>query len=118
MSIASHAGRLRRIAGARGTQIGDWMAAVYEVDRQYRAKQALDRSAQEPGGVAPPMAETAPAHETPSSQLASAAAKPISPARPVWGPDNRPGVHDVLTWEEVMRLPWIEGEESILVRSP
>ena len=106
--------------------VDEWMAAVYEIDRWQRAALALARFAQELvsvapplalGGVAPPLADAAPVPDAPSHQHAAAVAAPL-PGRPVWGPDNRPGVHDVLTWEEVMRLPWIEGEESILVRSP
>ena len=115
--------------------VDEWMAAVYEIDRWQRAALALARFAQELvsvapplalggvapplalGGVAPPLADAAPVPDAPSHQHAAADAAPL-PGRPVWGPDNRPGVHDVLTWEEVMRLPWIEGEESILVRSP
>ena len=34
-------------------------------------------------------------------------AAPQPPGRPVWGPDNRPGVHDVFTWDQVLQLEWI-----------
>jgi hypothetical protein len=27
----------------------------------------------------------------------------------VWSKDVRPGPHDVLTWEEAMRVPWLNG---------
>ncbi len=27
----------------------------------------------------------------------------------VWTKDVRPGPHDVLTWEEAMRVPWLNG---------
>jgi hypothetical protein len=49
-------------------------------------------------------------HVAPPSQ------PPPRPPEPRWTKDNRPGPHDVLSWEEAMQVPWVdssaEDEES------
>jgi hypothetical protein len=71
---------------------------------------ALVAYAQELAGTEPPSSEQVRDEQT--LPRASPLAAPLSPSRPIWGGNNRPGVHDVLTWEEVMRIPWINGNES------
>ncbi len=34
---------------------------------------------------------------------------PPPPPRPRWTKDIRPGPHDVLTWEEVLQVPWVDS---------
>ncbi len=33
-------------------------------------------------------------------------------SRPVWSETLRPGPHDILTWDEVRQVPWIEGSAA------
>jgi hypothetical protein len=40
------------------------------------------------------------------------ATSPPEHSRFVWSKKVRPGPNDVLTWEEAMRVPWIEGNEK------
>jgi hypothetical protein len=101
--------RLERTSGAKDD---GWLKAVYALDRERRAALALAKFAQELAGVEPPALE--PVRDEPPPPRAHPFAAPPPPRRPVWGPNNRPGPHDVLTWEEVMQVPWIEGEDSIL----
>jgi hypothetical protein len=112
VSEAVHARRLRRMERTRGAKDNEWLTALREIDRQQRAALALVKFAQALAGLPPP-APVPPREETSPCVEPVAAPPPQNRAR-VWGPNNRPGVHDVLTWEEVMRLPWIEGDESVL----
>jgi hypothetical protein len=34
---------------------------------------------------------------------------PPRPPKPRWTKDNRPGPHDVLSWEEAMQVPWVDS---------
>ena len=34
---------------------------------------------------------------------------PSRPPKPRWTKDNRPGPHDVLSWEEAMQVPWVDS---------
>jgi hypothetical protein len=105
VSAAGNDRRLHRMEGTSGTQLDDWVAAVREIDREQRAAMALARFAQELAGVErlpqEPLRDESPPPRAPQ------VAAPPPPGRPVWGPDNRPGVHDVLTWEEAMRYFWL-----------
>ncbi len=35
--------------------------------------------------------------------------RPPPPPKPRWTKDIRPGPHDVLTWEEVLQVPWVDS---------
>lgn len=120
MSIENHARRLARIAEKGWTKDNSLMSLVVGAERlekRRRAALALVAFAQELAGVEAPTVAPEPVREEPMRggpppPSARPFAAPSLPSRPVWGPDNRPGPHDVLTWEEVMRLPWINGNES------
>ena len=37
---------------------------------------------------------------------------PPQPPKPRWTKDIRPGPHDVLTWDEVLQVPWVNEMEE------
>lgn len=43
---------------------------------------------------------------------ARAAPPPRRDSRRIWSETVRPGPHDVLTWDEAMRVPWLDANES------
>jgi hypothetical protein len=58
-----------------------------------------------------PMVRPAPRPEPPEET-----ARPNPPVRPrarsnerIWSTTVRPGPHDLLSWDEVMKVPWIDG---------
>jgi len=103
----------RTVDGERGKDNG-FLTAVRELDRERRAVRAVAAFARHLAGTdtLPPTA--------PQVLLGDAAAEvpppaPVVPSRPavrVWTKDIRPGPHDVLTWEEAMTVPWIDGSEE------
>jgi hypothetical protein len=126
MTISSHDRRLVRLEEKGWAKDNSLMRVVVGAERlrkrRRRAALALAAFAQDLAGVEPPAVvpepprdepvRGTPMRDAPPPPSARPFAAPPPPSRPVWGPDNRPGPHDVLTWEEVMRLPWINGNES------
>ena len=111
MSHAGNARLLRRLAQERGTVLDPWTEEVYATDRNFRAVWGLTGLARALAGtdkkraasLAPPPADNEMKTESRVHHV------PARTHRPVWSEVVRPGPHDVLTWEEAMRIPWIEG---------
>ncbi len=49
-----------------------------------------------------------------TAQSAPPIASPPSPPKPRWTKIRRPGPFDVLTWDEIMTVPWVEGDDHLL----
>jgi hypothetical protein len=115
MKIGQHGRRLEGLERSAGAARGGWFAAVYRLDRERRAALALARFAQTLAGTEkpPPVEPSTEPSSEPSPGL-SAAPRVLPPCRGprAWGKDNRPGPHDVLTWEEVLRLPWLDANAA------
>jgi hypothetical protein len=107
VSAAANERRLRRIEGTSGTQLDEWVAAVHAIDRERRAALTLAKLAQDLVEIEPPSREPV-REESPPSPDHPPVPPPRSGRRP-WGPGNRPGVHDVLTPEQVLQLEWIDS---------
>lgn len=103
MRLESHA---RRIAGVERRDVPkapSWMEELYAMDREERAVRAVTKFAQELAGFPPPppvQVETFPVEPPPPP--------PPPVHKPRWTMDNRPGPHDLLTWEEALQVPWYD----------
>jgi len=106
MTISSHDRRLVRLEEKGWAKDNSLMRVVVGAERLRKRRRRAALAGVEPPAVVPEPLRDEPVRGTPMRDALP------PPSRPVWGPDNRPGPHDVLTWEEVMRLPWINGNES------
>ena len=116
----SHTSNRRALLGLkqqRGLARNPFIEAVYAVDREWRRKrqaamtmadfaQAL-AGTEEMRAAARLMSST---NDTTESAPRVAPAAPRSPQR-AWSKTVRPGPHDVLSWDEVRRVPWIGWNE-------
>jgi hypothetical protein len=123
MTHATNSRALARLESKKGSKESSLSRLVGMIEQgteeRRRAVLALVAYAQELAGVEPPAAAPEPLRDEPPAPCADPVAAPPPPSRaPVWGGDRRPGPHDVLTWEEVMRVPWVEGEAAIAGNSP
>lgn len=114
MSIEGHDRRLLRVAKKGWAHDNSLVRMVFAIHREKSAALTLVKFAQVLAGTDQRPETPKPVREEPRLPPDHPFAAPSPPSRPAWGPNNRPGVHDVLTWEEAMRLPWIEGEDSVL----
>lgn len=105
MSIDSHARRLNKLEPEPPSEADVWRAAVYEIDRWQRAAVAMVAFAQALAGApdpAPTICPPARDAEPPPSERPRHAPRPPPPPR-------RPAPYEIVTWEEAMRLPWLDG---------
>ncbi len=110
MTAGGHDRRLRTVARKLAPPKRDvWKEAVYEIDRRDRAVRALVAFALNLAGTdklpsrAPVGGGNAPQHvPAPPPRI-----PPPTRGR-VWTKDIRPGPHDVLTLEEVLKVPWVD----------
>lgn len=113
MSQARNARRLRRLEGGGGTSVGAQIAAINAAyGREVTAALTLVAFAKALAGpdqaaraVGDADAASLPELERPAADVT--APPPRAPASR-WTASFRPGPHDVLTWEEAMRVPWID----------
>jgi hypothetical protein len=64
-------------------------------------------------GEKTPQARPAPTPAAqPSPKQPSSEQPSRSGGRRVWTKDVRPGPHDILTWEEILDIPWIDGTDD------
>lgn len=103
MRIESHARRIGRVERRDAPKAPSWMEELYAMDREERAVRAVTKFAQELAGFPPP---------PPPVQVETFRIEALPPPPPVhrprWTKDIRPGPHDVLTWDEVLQVPWME----------
>ena len=110
MSHRSNARALERLEKAYEAQRGGHAEVVHEADCLHRALLGITKFTRELAGT----------YEPPTLALGNYAGEgplapqpqprpPLQPAGRVWTKDIRPGPHDVLTWQEVQRVPWIDG---------
>ena len=110
MSHASNRRALHRLKQQRGLARNPYVEAVYETDRLFRAVEGITGFARMLAG----MEERRVASVTPVSvdNVTETAPRVDHPPprshRAVWSETVRPGPHDVLTWDEAMRIPWLD----------
>lgn len=118
MSLARNARRLRRLESKSGSRmtLGAWLelhngafareqhAAVLMAEFA-RALAGTDKAA-----VAPPVS---PSSDDATALVPQSASSQSRNNQRIWTDVIRPGPHDVLTWEEAMRVPWIEGDSEV-----
>lgn len=118
MSRAGNGRRLGRLEQSEGgeTSLGAWMETVEEMAREQQAALILAKFAQELAGTEERRAAL---HAASRREAVTETAVPVGPPRlpqshgRVWSDVVRPGPHDVLTWEEAMRVPWLDGSARI-----
>ncbi len=110
MTGAGHGRRLRTLVRKNAPPPrNEWMEALYENARVEDAVRAMVAFALHLAGtdklpsLVPTGGGNAPLHvsDPPPRQ-------PPLGQKPRWTKDNRPGPHDVLTWEEAMQVPWYD----------
>jgi hypothetical protein len=88
-----------------------WTEEVYATDRLFRSVEGITGFARMLAGTdkrpAPSPAPTSADNEMKIESRVHHV--PARTHRPVWSEVVRPSSHDVLTWDEAMRVPWIEG---------
>ena len=108
--MSTHGRRLQVLDKAgqeTGTSI--WLRAVAEITREKEAAVAIARFAVNLAGMPlPPLPPSPPL--APDAVVATPV--PRVPQGRKWTKDIRPGRHDILTWEEAMQVPWIDGTAS------
>ena len=116
MSIVGHRRRLERLELRSGSKRAPWVEAVYEAEREVQATRKAVAALVEFALVLAGTDKIRPAAlVAPSGDRSIQATPTVIPAPPPrtrrWGrrEDTRPGPHDVLTWDEAIRVPWIEG---------
>ncbi len=108
-ALARRVGRLKgRPRQGKATTGNDWVQAAYEVDREKRATLALVAFAQALAGTVKVEAPLSPVCDGAMEAEPPAPAPPPRGAARVWSQTVRPGPHDVLTWDEAMRVPWLQ----------
>jgi hypothetical protein len=111
VSLASQRRRLQRLEKVSGPKEPTLEQVVMEVERPYAAARSVTAFARALAGTdrlqAPPVSPSlvSKLEENPSPVRLA----PSPKTRPAWTKDVRPGPHDVLTWEEAMQVPWIDG---------
>ncbi|MBS0518305.1 MAG: hypothetical protein JSR90_06405 [Proteobacteria bacterium] len=111
MSQARNARRLRRLEGGGATSVGAQIAAINAAyGRELTAALALAAFAQAlAGSDRAARADDAGATSMPeAARPATVVTAPLRAPASRWTTSFRPGPHDVLTWEEAMRVPWID----------
>jgi hypothetical protein len=106
----SNHGRRLNVLDKIGREKGGspWLRAVTELAREQDATLAIAQFAVELAGL--PLPPPPPPPLAPEAVVATPA--PRVPQGRKWTMDIRPGPHDLLTWEEAMQVPWIDGTES------
>ncbi len=113
MSQATHRrllGQFKREVGKSGRS--DWMTALLEMQRKDKAVLALVAFARDLAGTAqppPPAPQPMPPPADKNIAALEAPALPQRPPPPRWTTEIRPGPHDLLSWEEAMRVPWLDS---------
>ena len=118
MKTGGHGRRLDGLEQRAGAPDGGWFAAVHRLDRERCAALALAQFAQALAGTEkpPPVRDdTPPPVELLAGPPAELSAPPPRRGPRVWDKNNRPGPHDVLTWDEVLRIPWLDANQSAAV---
>lgn len=113
MSIEGHDRRLIRVAEKGWAKDNSLASIVYAIEREHRRRRAALALVAVAQALTGTDETPEPVHEEPSPPRADpfGAPSPRSRAR-VWGGNNRPGPHDVLTWQEVMRIPWLDDSAA------
>ena len=111
MNHASNRRALDCLLQKRRKKHNPWLEAVFASDRETRAALALAEVAQILAGTEKIKAARFAASSVGSTTEAAPGVDHPPPRnrRPVWSKTVRPGPHDVLTWDEAMQVPWIEG---------
>lgn len=116
MTHLANSRALAKLEQACEAQRGGHAETVAEADRLYRALDGITRFPRRLAGTdrAPELpagnyagevrdrAADAPPSTTPSAE----------PTDKRWTKTHRPGPHDVLTWQEALSVPWIDGMEE------
>ena len=106
MTAAGHGRRLRTLARKNAPPARNvWIEALYENDRRKKAVLALVAFALHLAGT-----DKLPSRVPTGGGTAPLYVPEPPPPKPRETEDRRPGPHDILTWEEAMRVPWIEGD--------
>ena len=90
------------------------MRAMAEMVRERGATVAIAQYAVDLAGLPLPPPPPAPPPPPLSPDAVVATSAPRVPQARKWTMDHRPGPHDLLTWEEAMQVPWIDGFRRIL----
>ena len=116
MTIVGHRRRIEQLELRSGSKQDPWVEAVYAVEREVQATRKAVAALVEFALALAGTDTIRPAVLVASSEGRAIQATPtVIPAPPPksrrWGRHDgaRPGPHDVLTWDEAMRVPWIEG---------
>ena len=106
MSAAGHSRRLGHMERRSAAKQDSWLEAVYQVEEEFQAVRALTAFALALAGT-----EKAP-EPVPVRDETPPADPPAQPPRRAGTPAKdkmaRPGPTDVLTWEQAMRVPWLD----------
>jgi hypothetical protein len=115
VSLAGQRRRLQRLEKASGSKEPTLEQLVRQVDREDEAIRSVTAFARALAGTDQVVAPSLSPSPVACPEGIPSQASPASSwnARPVWTKDIRPGPRDLLTWEEAMRVPWIEGEDAI-----
>jgi hypothetical protein len=111
VSHLSNSRLLRRLEQKRGLRRSPYVEAVYAVEREYQAVRGITGFARLLAGTDErQMASVAPSPADSVTEFVSRVdhAPPRS-SRLVWSETVRPGRDDILTWDEAMRVPWVDA---------
>jgi hypothetical protein len=115
VSQAGNARLLRRLEQKHGKKHNPFLEMVFSIDREERERR---RAALALAEVAQILAGTDKMKAARFSVSSAGGPMETEPRvdhppprshRRVWSETVRPGPHDVLTWDEVRQVPWIEG---------
>lgn len=116
MSILGHRRRIQRLEQRSGSKQDPWVEAVYETEREVQATRKAVAALVEfalvlAGTDRMPMARIAAAQRDAVNEPVPRADRSFlrRGGRQVWSEAVRPGPNDVLTWEEAMRVPWLDA---------
>ncbi len=114
MTIAGHARRMHRLKPPQ--EKWSLVAALLELKKKEDAVLAIVAWAKELAGGPRDWRATAAATGSTAAVAAERVMPPPieQPPKARWTKTRRPGPFDVLTWDEIMQVPWIEGDDHLL----
>ncbi len=120
MSQLGHRRALKRLEEAKWGRKGEGLTweeheAIFKRNLEATAAEEIVRCARALAGTdeATRLQQLASSpRERPEQPAARTAPPPRRDSRPVWSQSVRPGPNDVLTWEQAMRVTWLDGTSA------
>ncbi|MFI4999049.1 MAG: hypothetical protein ACHQK9_04140 [Reyranellales bacterium] len=115
MSIPGHDRRLGRLEQKSGAKHDPWIEAVFKMAEEQQAAVALANFARALAGTDEAARLQRLASSPPDRPETPAAPAPLPGRSRPKGERPRPSPNDVLTWDQLVRVPWYDGAASAWV---